>query len=99
MITMMFSVFDSKAAVFGTPFFMQREAAAIRAFSDLANDPQTMVGKHPEDFALFHVGDFDDDTAGFNSVKPRNLVTAASMVKATIPFTPKEVLTLNGEVK
>lgn len=81
MKTMCFSVFDSKAAVFGTPFFMSREAAAIRAFSDLANDPNTMVGKHPSDFSLFHIGDFDDDLATFDSVKPRCLATAAGLVR------------------
>jgi len=79
--TMMFSVFDSKAAVFGTPFFMQREAMAIRAFTDLVNDPQTMVGKHPEDFSLFHVADFDDETAVSVSYAPRNLCTASSLLR------------------
>jgi len=84
MKTMMFSVFDVKAAVFGTPFFMPREAAAIRAFGDLANDLQTMVGKHPEDFILYHIGDFDDEHADVDTVKPRSIVTAASLVRFRI---------------
>lgn len=80
MKTMCFSVFDAKAAVFGTPFFMPREAAAIRAFGDLSNDKKTTVGQHPEDFTLYHLGDFDDELGHIDIVKPRALVTAASMV-------------------
>ena len=81
MKTSVFSVFDTKAAVYGTPFFMAREQMAIRAFTDLCNDGNTMVGKHPEDFTLFHLGDFDDDAGCLHPVKPRGLVTAASLIK------------------
>lgn len=77
----MFSIFDTKAAVFGTPFFMPREGMAIRALQDLVNDGQSMVNKHPEDFSLYHIGDFEDETASFDSVKPRNLVTASALIK------------------
>ena len=43
-----------------TPFFMKSTGEAVRAFSDLANDRQTMVGQHPADFTLFKIGDFED---------------------------------------
>lgn len=106
MKTMMFSVFDIKAAVYGTPFFMPREAAAIRAFGDLVNDERSTVSKHPEDYVLFHIGDFEDDTANIEVVKPRSLVTGASMVRPTSVerFGPEgmhnltESNTVNGEV-
>lgn len=84
MMTMCFSVFDTKAAVFGTPFFMPREAMAIRSFEDLTNDGKSLVFNHPEDFSLYHVGDFDDDSGEMVPVKPRNLVTAASLLKPSV---------------
>lgn len=42
------------------PFFMQSHGAAIRAFSDLCDSSDTMCGKHPADYTLFSIGDFDD---------------------------------------
>lgn len=84
MKTKMFSVFDSKAACYGTPFFMPMESMAIRAFSDLVNDGTTLVSKHPEDFSLFLVGSFEDSLATFDSVKPTNLVTASSLKRQPV---------------
>lgn len=81
MDTLMFSVFDSKAAVFGTPFFMPREAMAIRAFTDLVNDGRSMVSQHPEDFSLFKVGWFDDDKGVLHPSTHVNLCTASSLKK------------------
>lgn len=111
MKTKVYSVFDSKAAVYGTPFFMPNDAMAVRAFTDLVNGPENMISTHPEDFSLFVVGDFDDQLAKLAPVTPLNLVTAASVKR----FTPEllgrakamhdkmsvDLLaeTVNGEVK
>lgn len=81
MKTKVYSVFDSKAAVYGTPFFMPNDKMAVRAFSDLVNTSDTMVNKHVEDFSLFCVGEFDDMSAMIISLVPINLATAASLVK------------------
>lgn len=99
MKTMMFSVFDSKAAIFGTPFFMLREQMAIRAITDMVNDPETMIAKHPEDFSLYHLGVFDDENGDIEMCKPRNIATASSLVKPVI--NEKNVIDLikNGKKK
>ena len=55
-----FSVFDKKASSYGTPFFVPTRGVALRSFSDLANDQRSVVAQHPEDFALYEVGSFDD---------------------------------------
>ena len=33
-----YSVYDSKARTYNTPFFMKQDGQALRAFIDLAND-------------------------------------------------------------
>ena len=91
MVTRVFSVFDAKASVFGTPFFMQREAMALRAFGDLANDVKSSICLHPEDYSLWEVGSFDDETGTLVPQKPRNLVTAAALVR------PKGISVVNGD--
>lgn len=63
MIQQVYSVFDVKAGAFLTPFFLPSDGMAIRIFSDCVRDPNHQFGKHPEDYTLFRVGNFDCDTA------------------------------------
>lgn len=56
-----YSVYDSKAQTYNTPFFMKQDGQALRAFIDLANDNRTDVAKHPEDYSLFLLASFDDE--------------------------------------
>lgn len=57
-----FTVYDSKAELYMTPFFMHNDKSAQRTFGDAANDPSHMFNKYPTDYALFELGEFDDDT-------------------------------------
>lgn len=70
MITKMFCIYDSKALNFGVPFFMPSVGAAVRIFSDVANDSQSTIHRHPSDYILFHVADFDDSDASVRAVVP-----------------------------
>lgn len=79
MISHAYSIFDSKAAVFGPPIFFQNSALAIRSFTDYANDPSMMIHRHPEDFSLFQIGTFDDNTGVLSSITPVSLVTASGV--------------------
>lgn len=59
-----FVVKDAKVEAYGTPFVAQATGAAIRSFSDEVNrtDGESQVAKHPEDFTLFEIGEYDDQT-------------------------------------
>jgi hypothetical protein len=57
-----FSVFDSKAEVYGTPIFFATKGLATRAFEDQCNKPDSPIAQHPGDYTLFCIGDFDTDT-------------------------------------
>lgn len=65
-----FCVFDTKAELFGPPFFVNREGEAVRMFKDAANDPNTMVGKHPTDYRLYCIGIWDDESGQFENRVP-----------------------------
>jgi len=80
-ITKVFSIHDGKAKAFQLPFYMQTVGAAIRAFEDLANDPKTIVSRHPEDFVLYEIGSYDDSTAEVVNNHPLSLVAAATEFK------------------
>lgn len=57
-----FCVFDVKSDTYSAPFWKQTVGQALRDFADLAQDRSTTVGRHPEDFKLVQVGEFEDTT-------------------------------------
>lgn len=61
MIVKIFSIRDAKAEAYMQPFMMQTRGQAIRSFGDHARDVSSQVSKHPEDYALFEIGEFDDN--------------------------------------
>jgi len=98
----MYSVRDQKAEMYHMPFFALTNGVAIRIFADLANDPNTFVGKHPNDYSLFYLGEFDDQRAHFEIAQaPVHIGVAAEYLSAQpTVFTPENLETLqamNGE--
>ena len=53
------SIYDSKSQAWMTPMFFQATAQAMRSFGDAINDGKSEFAKHPEDYTLFEVGEFD----------------------------------------
>lgn len=39
----------------------KNEAEAMRQFSIMANDKETIIGQHPKDFSLYKLGNYDTD--------------------------------------
>lgn len=58
----LFSVYDIKAEAFLPPWFQPNIYMAKRVFGDCVNDDDHAFGKHPNDYSLFQVGVFDDET-------------------------------------
>lgn len=52
---------------FGGVFVAPNRAAAIRLFADTVNRQGTMLYEHAEDFDLYDIGEFDDDTGAIES--------------------------------
>lgn len=74
MIIKAYTVYDSATEAHMRPFFALTDGEAIRSFSDAVNDPQSAFSKHPADFTLFSIGEYDDNLATFsNNDAPRNL--------------------------
>lgn len=62
-----FSVFDDKAKVFSQPFFSNTKGSAVRAFADAVNGKESDFSRHPADYTLFLVGEWDDQTGELSS--------------------------------
>lgn len=83
MILKVFSVYDSKVEVYLQPFFMRTKGEAIRGFSDLVNDETTQFSKYKEDYTLYELGSFHDDTGLFDMLsKPVSIGVALEFAKA-----------------
>lgn len=62
MILLCYSIFDTATQAYNTPWFMTRRQEAERAFRELVNDRNVQIGRTPEDYILFEVGEFDTST-------------------------------------
>lgn len=77
-----YTIYDNKALQFHPPYFASTDAAAARAFGDLANDPNTNVGRHPGDYVLFCCGTFEDARAALSPISPlRHVADATALLK------------------
>lgn len=64
-----FAIFDAKARAYLPPFFLPEQGMAVRAFADCANDLRHNFGKHPEDYFLFQIGEYDDSSGMLTCLK------------------------------
>lgn len=66
MIKVVCGVRDSAAQVYGQPWFVPSTGVAVRGFSDaVRGSDKNDLTSHPEDFTLFQLGTFDDETGKF----------------------------------
>lgn len=71
------SVYDSAVGAFMPPFFARSKAEALRFFMDLVSDPNRQVHSHPEDYALFALGTYDDGNGFLEPLAvPEKYITA-----------------------
>lgn len=78
-----FCVKDRLADVFGQPFQQANRASAIRAFSDSVNavGDTNMLNKHPDDFDLYELGTFDDNSGMYATGVPEVIALGKEIFK------------------
>jgi len=82
MLLKAYTIYDVKALVYHPPFFKPQDGAALRDFSDLCNDTNTTVGRHPADYILYRLGNYSDTNGTFESELPmRHVADGASLVR------------------
>ena len=103
-----YSIFDTKALQYHLPFFQPADGAAVRMLMDLANDPNTTIGRHPSDFVLYQVGHYDDTLGDIQPCAPlRHVIDAVALVRIQPSLFPEDPslqperlpLMSNGEAK
>jgi len=58
----MYSIKDNKVGTFNKPFSAVNKQDATRMLHTACNDPQVQLSMYPEDFDLYHVATFNEQT-------------------------------------
>lgn len=80
------SIYDQAVGAFGRPAFVRSEGEAVRSFTNEVNragEDNPMHG-HPEHFALWFLGHYDDATGTFKCEALMELVKAVNVKVAPI---------------
>lgn len=78
---LLFTVHDVKAGTYLPPFFVPARGLATRAFTDCINSKEHQFGKHPHDYTLFYLGEFDEETAEFALVPPQSMGNGVEFIE------------------
>lgn len=70
---LIFTIYDEKAHAYLPPFVMHNDAMAIRVFGDCLNSNDHQFAKHPHDYSLYRVGEFDDSSGTVNPTNSQML--------------------------
>lgn len=81
MILNVYSVKDTKTAIYNQPFFGHNDEVAKRIFGININDTNSLISTYPEEYALYKVGEYDDTTGRFKQETEHMLVSEAYSLK------------------
>ena len=78
-----YTIFDSASGAYIRPFYAQSDGQALRSFTDISQDADHEIGKHPEDYSLFRIGTYDDNKGQLHPEDKECLATAMEVVAAS----------------
>lgn len=77
MILQVMAVFDVKARSYARPFYVAHVDVGVRTFAEAANMPGEQICMHAEDFSLYHLGSWEDETGKFITASQPILICSA----------------------
>lgn len=82
MVLKMYTIRDQKAEIYNAPFFQKTHGEAERSFRTTVGDSQTTLNKFPEDFDLYYLGEYDNNTGQFEpNETPKHIMKAIDCLK------------------
>lgn len=69
---------------FNAPFTSKTVQEAERQFATIVKDKDTLVGQFPEDYSLWHLGNYDTMKGTIIPCEPELLIRAKELVKNEI---------------
>jgi len=78
MKTELFAIFDAAAERYIDPFPAPTLQVAIRGFQEACESDGHQFKKFPEDYALYHIGEFDAELGVLTGFEARKIAMASS---------------------
>lgn len=79
------AVRDRAVDAFGQPFFVRHEMEAMRSFGDEINRSGSNFSVHPDDYDLYRLGTYDDQTGNIlPDDRPAMLSSGKSLVTPVV---------------
>lgn len=84
MKTRMYSIRDGQTEMFNKPWYAVTDGDAHRQFASLVNDPKAeAIYEHPQDFDLYFVGTYDDNTGKLTPLDtPQHVIKAVQLKRS-----------------
>ncbi len=98
MKTQIYAIFDTAAGVYQKPFFGLSDGEVKRSFMDVCTSADHPVGKHPEDYSLYRLGNFDDNTGLLINEDNECLCTAHEIISQSRNIDPAAMAALEQRV-
>lgn len=84
----MYVIYDSKACIYNKPFYLINDQVALRSANDLVIDKTNEIGKHPEDFTMFCIGTYDDESANIKTLEKFDVICRFHELQQELNLTP-----------
>ena len=75
-----YAIYDEKLEAYNRPFFLISDGVAIRAFQDEINNKESELSKHPEDYDLYKIGEYNEETGNITPNEPVLIGTGKALV-------------------
>ena len=75
-----YSIYDKAVQAYARVFFLRTDSEAKRGFATICMDADGDIIKHPEDYTLFRIGEFDDGDGLLTGCEPVPLARAHEMI-------------------
>lgn len=79
-----YAIRDVKIGAFQNTFLKPTDIEAERDFTSAVNDPRTTLNRYPDDFELWYIAEYTDDTGMYENDTHRKVV-GANQVKNKDP--------------
>jgi len=73
----LFSIYDGKIRSFMRPFLDAHTGSALRSFEEACKEPSSPFAKFPQDFVMYEIGTFNEESGEVISYSPKIQIAAA----------------------
>lgn len=75
----LFAVKDVESNTTQHPFPMATRRDAIDGLRQVVNDPSSIISKHPEDFQLYYLGEYNERSLEIDTWSPEFVISAKEL--------------------